>query len=251
MSNMWPWLRSLATLIALLGALLPAHAAAPDYALFDDVLIHNVRNGYVDYDGIAANPRFAVFLKQLATAEQPTDRKAELALLINAYNAFAISGILQGYSPSSRIGRWRFFERLEFQLSGAPTTLEDLEHKRLRLLGEPRIHFAIVCASLSCPRLVSRAYRPETLEAELDAAARGFVNDITRNHFDVAQRTAFLSSIFDWFRTDFEQGGSTLPAFLARYLQEPAARAALTEGRLAIRYLDYDWGLNGRYADQD
>ncbi len=251
MQTMTDGFRRLAAVVALLACVTSTQAAGPDYGLLDDILVHNVRNGYVDYDGIAANPRFESFLRELATAPRPAERKAELALLINAYNAFAISGILQGYSPSSRLGRWRFFERLEFQLSGAPTTLEDLEHKRLRLLGEPRIHFAIVCASLSCPRLASRAYRPETLEEQLDAAARGFVNDITRNHFDVAQRTAFLSSIFDWFRSDFEQNGSTLPAFLARYLQEPAARAALLEGRLAIRYLDYDWGLNGRHATQD
>ncbi len=251
MNTVTAGLRILATLLALLVVAGPSRAAQPDYALFDDVLSHHVRDGYVDYDGIAANPRFDAFLKQLATAGKPAGREAELALLVNAYNAFAISGILQGYSPSSQFGRWRFFERLKFQLSGAPTTLEAIEHQRLRLMGEPRIHFAIVCASLSCPRLANRAYRPETLDAQLDAAARGFVNDITRNHFDVAQRTAFLSSIFDWFRADFEQGGSTLPTFLARYLQEPAARAALLEGRLAIRHLEYDWGLNGRFAGQD
>ncbi|MBM4197278.1 MAG: DUF547 domain-containing protein [Gammaproteobacteria bacterium] len=241
--------RSLWLLVAALA--LPALATAagpPDYTLFDDVLTPNVNKGYVDYDGIAANPRFGRFLTALAEAPRPANRDEELALLINAYNAFAISGILQGYSPSSRLGRWRFFERLEFTLSGEPITLEDLEHKRLRTLGEPRIHFAIVCASLSCPRLASRAYRPETLDRDLDAATRGFVNDVTRNHYDIAQRTAFLSSIFDWFRGDFETGGSTLPSFLARYVQDPAVRAALLEGRLAIRHLDYDWGLNGRFS---
>jgi hypothetical protein len=234
---------------ALLAPAAPARAAAPDYALLDQVLVENVRDGYVDYDGIAANPRFARFLAQLGEAELPAgDRDAELALLVNAYNAFAISGILQGYSPATRVGRHRFFKRAEFRLAGEDVTLDELEHRRLRPLGEPRIHFAIVCASLSCPRLANRAYRPETLDAQLDQAARGFVNDVTRNNFDVAQKTAFLSAIFDWFREDFERAAGSVPKYVERFVEEPATRAALREGRLAVRFLDYDWELNGSFT---
>lgn len=236
-----------AALLALVAA--PARAAAPDYALLDQVLVENVRDGYVDYDGIAANPRFARFLGQLGDAELPAgDRNAGLALLVNAYNAFAISGILQGYSPATRLGRQRYFKRLRFRLAGADVTLDGLEHGRLRPLGEPRIHFAIVCASLSCPRLASRAYRPETLDAQLDEAARRFVNDVTRNNFDVAQKTAFLSAIFDWFHEDFERAAGSVPKYVERYVEEPATRAALREGRLAVRHLDYDWELNGSFT---
>jgi hypothetical protein len=232
-------------------SLAPARAAAPDYALLDQVLVENVRNGYVDYDGIAANPRFATFLGQLGTADLPDDRNQRIALLVNAYNAFAISGILQGYSPATRFGRSRYFKRLDFRLAGAEVTLDELEHQRLRPLGDPRIHFAIVCASLSCPRLANRAYRAETLDAQLDDAARRFVNDVTRNNFDVAQKTAFLSSIFDWFHEDFERAAGSVPKYVERYVEDPAIRAALREGRLAVRHLDYDWELNGSLTKAD
>jgi hypothetical protein len=223
-----------------------AVGAVPDYALLDDVLVQNVRNGYVDYDGIAANPKFAQFVGQLADKPEPfASPAAKLAYYINAYNALAIRGILDGYSPATRFGRFRFFRMHDMRVAGEDLTLEDIEHERLRPDGDPRIHFAIVCASISCPRLANRAYLPETLDAQLDGAAQRFVNDITRNQFDIGQKSAFLSQIFDWYRADFEQAAGSLPKYLARYVQEPATRAALLEGRLAVTYLPYDWELNG------
>lgn len=232
-----------------IGGTVPAVAALPDYGLLDEVLIQNVRDGYVDYDGIGANPKFAGFLEQLAAKPEPFASPAdELAYYINAYNAFAIRGILDGHSPQTRFGRYRFFKWLDFRLAGEDVTLDEIEHERIRPLGDARAHFAVVCASISCPRLANRSYLPETLDAQLDAAAQRFVNDITRNRFDIQQRTAFVSSIFDWYRGDFEQAAGSLPAYLARYVQEPATRAALLEGRLAITYLPYDWELNGGYA---
>jgi hypothetical protein len=235
--------------VAAIFAARAAGAATPDYALLDEVLLSNVRNGYVDYDGISVDPRFARFIAQLA--EKPDafpNPGAELAYYVNAYNAFAIRGILDGYSPATRFGRLRFFKSLDFTLGGAKITLEELEHERIRKMGDPRVHFAIVCASISCPRLSNRAYLPETLDAQLDEATQRFVNDLTRNQLDITQRTAFLSPIFQWYREDFEKAAGSLTGYLARYVQEPATRAALSEGRLVIRYLPYDWDLNGRYA---
>lgn len=239
----------LAAWAALALAPLPAAAGLPDYALFDEVLLQNVRNGYVDYDGIAVNPRFAEFVRQLGETPDIGDREAQLAYYINAYNAFAISGILQGYSPATRFGRFRYFKNLDFRLAGAEISLEELEHERIRPMGDPRIHFAIVCAAISCPRLSNRAYLPDTLDAQLEDAARRFTNDITRNRFDISQKTAFVSPIFDWFSEDFEKAAGSVPGYLALQVQEPAARAALREGRLALRYLPYDWDLNGRFEE--
>jgi hypothetical protein len=239
----------LSAAVMVVSACGPVMAAMPDYALLDEVLLQNVRNGYVDYDGIDANPRFAEFLRQLAAAPDGFDtRAAELSYYINAYNAFAIRAILDGYSPATRIGRHRYFRSARFRLAGKDITLEELEHQRIRPMSDPRIHFAIACASLSCPRLSNRAYLPDTLDAQLDEATRRFINDVTRNRFDIPQKTAFVSEIFDWFGADFARAAGSLPDYLARYVQEPAARAALTEGRLAIRHLPYDWDLNGHYT---
>ena len=132
-----------------------SQAAVPGYGDFDAVLLRNVERGFVDYAGIAADPAFARFMVSLEETrpEEAADSRARSALLINAYNAFAIQGILDGYSPSSRLGRYSYFRRLEYQLMGEPVTLHDLETRQLMPLGDPRIHFAIVCASISCPRL--------------------------------------------------------------------------------------------------
>ncbi|MCC7490159.1 MAG: DUF547 domain-containing protein [Gammaproteobacteria bacterium] len=237
----------LAVLVLALAA--PAgRAAAPDYALLEEALLQNVRDGYVDYDGIADNPKFARFVTDLATAQAPTERNEALAFYINAYNAFAIQGILQGHTPDSSSGRRRFFGSLKFGLGGGKVTLEEIEQQRLRPFGDPRAQLALARAALSGPRLSSHAYLPGTLDAQLDAASRRFVNDVSRNRFDIARRTAFLSPLFDWHRSDFEAAAGSLPGWLARHVDEPASRAALLEGRLALRYLDFDWDLNGRYA---
>lgn len=244
--------RGAATLLALLAlaaqAALAAAAAAPDYGLLEEVLLQNVRNGYVDYDGIAAQPKFARFVAELETAPPPAGRNAALAYYVNAYNALAIQGVLQGPAPATASSLRRLATSTRFILGGEKLTLGDIEKQRLLPLAEPRTHFALACAALACARLSSHAYLAETLDAQLDEAARRFVNDVTRNRFDIAQRTAFVSPLFAAHRAEFEAAAGSLPAWLARYVDEPASRAALLEGRLALRYLDPDWELNGGYA---
>ncbi len=243
-----------AGLVAIAAALLltvaafPAAATMPDYALLDEALLQNVRNGYVDYDGLEANPGFARFLEQLAPKPDALDAPgAALAYYINAYNAFAIRGILDGGSPATRMGRSRFFGRAKFRIAGEALSLNQIE-QRLDPKSDLRIHFALACASLSCPRLSNRAYLPATVDAQLEDATRRFINDVTRNRFDVQQKTAFVADVFERFGADFDAAGGSLPGYLAKYVQEPATRAALTEGRLAIHHLPHDWDLNGSYA---
>ncbi len=206
-------------------------------------------SGFVDYDGIRADPAFDRFVTGLANAA-PADLAApdtRLAFLINAYNALAIRGILDGYSPSSRFGRYIYFKRRKYDLLGEKTTLEGLEHGQILPLAEPRVHFAIVCASISCPRLASHAYTPEDLEAQLEAAARSFANDGARNRYDVKRKIAFLSSIFDWYDADFVRAAGSIQKYLARYVSDPAAAELLARDGFELRFLDYDWDLNGVY----
>jgi Protein of unknown function, DUF547 len=228
---------------------LPAAAALPDSGDLDAVFLRNVRNGFVDYDGIRADPAFDRYRAGLATAADSDlgTPEVRLAFLINAYNALAIQGILDGHSPSSWLGRYNYFKRQEYGLLGGTTTLEQLEHDRILPLGDPRVHFAIVCASLSCPRLASGAYDPAELDAQLEAAARAFANDPTRNRFDVQRRIAFLSSIFDWFEADFVRAAGSVQKFLARYVSDPAVAGLLAQDGFEVRFVDYDWDLNGVY----
>jgi hypothetical protein len=236
-------------LALLLLATSAAAAAAPDYRQFDDVLVRNVRNGWVDYDGIAADPAFGRFVRQLATttAADLPDRSARLAFYINAYNALAIQGILNGDSPATRVGRAVFFRRRTYEVLGQQVTLDTIEKEWLAALEEPRVHFAIVCASLGCPRLASRAWRPETVEVQLDAAARAFINDPTRNRFDGPRSLALLSQIFEWYEADFTRAAGSVPAYLAGYVRDPGVAAGLAAGGFKLQYIPYDWNLNGTW----
>jgi hypothetical protein len=218
-----------------------------------------VRDGLVDYRGMKAEAagELDAYLRQLAsvTASQYATwtREERLAFWINAYNAYTVRLVLDHF-PLRSIRSIGILPGAAFRddfipmdtLRGRKLSLDDIEHQILRReLDEPRIHFAIVCASRSCPVLRDEAYRAQYLDAQLEDAARRFVRDPSRNRFDAATRTFHASSIFKWFRGDFERRAGSLASFLARYADDAAA-AALRTGGVRIEFLDYDWSLNER-----
>jgi hypothetical protein len=219
-----------------------------DYAPWDALLRAHVRDGFVDYPAFGASAEFAEFRRALRRVRftRETTMATRKALWLNGYNVAAIAGVLGGGSPETLLGRARFFWRTRFALGGEEITLADLENERLRRLGDPRIHFAIVCASASCPRLASEAFGPARLDEQLDRATRAFINDPTRNAFDLDGGVALLSQIFEWYEEDFRATDGTLSEYIARYVADPQVAAALREGALEIEYLPYDWSLNGR-----
>jgi len=231
---------------------LPA-AAAPgdfeaviDWSSWDAILAAHVADGRVDYDAVRAEAGLAVTVADLAAADlEGQEPDAVLSFYINAYNVLAVQGILDGHSPRTNLGKLRFFYWEKFEVAGERMTLNELEHERIRPLGEPRIHFAIVCASASCPRLRSEAYLPSSLDAQLDDAARRFINDSGKNRIDLGRGVAELSRIFKWFAEDFEAAAGGVPAYVAGYLADDRAARALRGSRLKVRHLDYDWSLNG------
>jgi hypothetical protein len=218
-----------------------------------------VSGGLVDYAALKRDGRPALdpYLRSLESVERAEleawPRSDQLAFWINAYNAYTVKLVLDhhplrsirsiGFLPGSAFKRK--FIPLE-RAAGRKLSLDDIEHRILRArFQEPRIHFAIVCASRSCPVLRDEAYRGGDLDAQLDGAARAFLRDPARNRYDPASRTLSLSSIFEWFRGDFESAAGTLPAFVARYADEGTAEA-LRRGGVKIEFLDYDWSLNER-----
>jgi len=227
-----------------LAAALPTHVHAIDHAPFDALLRANVKNGVVNYPGFQDNAAFKGYVAELAKPANLAGRADELAYYINAYNALAIQGILDGLSPSSYFGRQRYFKGQEWAVNGGKITLDAIEHKILRLKGEPRIHFAIICASKSCPFLRNEAYVPAKLDAQLDDQARQFVNDDFRNRFDKAKRTAHLSEIFKWFGEDF-QGAGSVQKYIAKYVADPEVAKVLAQDGYRVEWIDYDWSLNG------
>ncbi len=226
----------------------PIDPAQVSHRLLNDLLQTSVRDGFVNYPEIQSDQRFAAYLA-LLNRVNPSALSSEgdqLAFWINAYNACAIQGILDGYSPKPYVGWYRFFKLRTYGIGGARLNLSDLEHEILRKqFHEPRIHFAIVCASSSCPKLPSWAYEGARLDQQLDQSARAFINDPTRNRFDRELRIAYLSKIFDWFEEDFSKIAGSVLQFVAHFVSDADLARDLTAGVYRIAYLEYDWNLNG------
>lgn len=213
----------------------------------DKVLTAHVTDGRVDYPAIAQDANFDEYITLLKQVDlsQLKDRQEQLVFWINAYNALAIQGILDGKSPSSFFGRITYFKTTNYDVGGDDISLYDLEREVLIPLGEPRMHFAIVCASHSCPKLRSQAYAVEQFDAQLEEGTREFINDSTRNRFDREKKIAYVSKIFDWFDEDFEQHSGSIQRYLALYVDDPRLAKQLEAEQFKIKFLDYDWSLNG------
>lgn len=197
-------------------------------------------DGRVAYRALAQNDRAALddYLRALAEAKPDGwAESAQIAFWLNAYNAIIVAGVLDGYSPESFFGRKRFFGFYERVVAGESRSPEDIEHGILRAkFAEPRIHFALVCASTSCPKLRREAFDSASLESQLQDQTRTFLEDPARNRF--APRVVRISMIFRWFEEDFAEAAGSVIAFLRRYRRLDA------EPR--VEYLEYDWTLNAQ-----
>jgi hypothetical protein len=225
----------------------------------------------LDYAGMAGDrAALKAYLQTLSgvpEAEfQGWTKPQRMAFLINAYNAFTVEKILTRYPDIASI--WDFgkifgnpFKDDFFKLFGRAFTLDAIEHETLRKPGaydEPRVHFAVNCASIGCPMLREEAYVAARLDAQLEEQAVRFLSDRSRNRYAAAQDRLEVSKIFDWFKEDWQSGyrgfdGKTPPitsreAYFARYAKlladAPEARARLAGITPSITFLEYDWSLN-------
>jgi len=243
--------------LSLLAAALPAAAPALDRALYARILQESTRQVddlaqvRVDYRGLREDPRWRELVDSLEATDPEAleGEAARKAFWIDAYNILAIEWVVRKAPKESirDIGNFLFpvWKRTVARVGGRDVSLDRIEHEILRPLGDPRIHGAIVCASLSCPPLRREPYRPETLDAQLDANVRDWLAEPRKGvRVDRDAKTVWLSSIFDWFEEDFEAAGGVL-AFVERFAPEPEARwLAEHGGEARIRSLDYDWSLN-------
>lgn len=202
---------------------------------------HVDADGLVDYGGFVADrAQLQAYLDTLSGhAPGPHwTREARLAYYINLYNAGTVMLIVQHYPLKSIKDLSDPWGRKFLRIGEARVSLEEVEHGILRKMGEPRIHFAINCASFSCPRLQPWAFTETGLEKQLHQATGEFLNDPGRNRFSGGK--AQLSRIFKWFKEDFTGGGQTLVQFVNPYLAAPLPADTRVE------YLPYDWSLNDR-----
>ncbi|MBD8524462.1 DUF547 domain-containing protein [Pseudomarimonas arenosa] len=251
-------------LVGILGWSSVTAASGFEHEQWNDLLERHVQwtdGGHasvVDYGGMRADrARLQAYLDRLSAfpAEHfaRLDRLDQLAFLLNAYNAFTVALVADGGPQIESIkdlgslfrSPWkqRFFDLL-----GERRHLDEVEHELIRGnpgLADPRIHFAVNCASVGCPALRPEAYEGAKLEAQLDDQTRRFLADRSRNRVD--GDTLWLSPIFRWYRQDFGDDDPPWP-FLrehaATLADEPAGRAVVRAGQLDIEYTDYDWSLN-------
>jgi hypothetical protein len=223
------------------------------HELFDQVLQKYVNSqGRVNYAGLKNNPGTLESYLDLLAVNAPSDRatfQTGLAFWINAYNALTIKGVLDHY-PTTSVRKIKlfggFFSRIKFQVGGRSYTLDNIEHDIIRSeFGDPRIHFALVCASLGCPILENRSFVPETLEERLDNATANFINNPEKVRLDRENRVLYLSQIFEWYAEDFEDTHDSVINFISEYL--PEVDAAFLKGKeVQIQYVQYDWSLNAQ-----
>jgi len=209
----------------------------------------------VDYPGLAASTDWRRLVAQLDTTDPSAlaSREQRLAFWINAYNILAIDLVARHPEIESirDIGSLLrpVWKREAGRVGGQPISLDEIENGILRKQGEPRMHAAIVCASLSCPSLRREPFDAARLDAQLDDAVRRWLASPEKGlRLDRARGVLWLSSIFDWFEADFEPGG--VLAFVSRYLSD-ADRAFVETRRPRLEYFNYDWRVNALAAQPE
>ena len=245
----------------LVGTVVPASQRvsldAIDHAGWDALLRRFVDDrGQVDYRGWKADASAIAeldgYLNRLSTgdADGAASREVKLAFWINAYNAVTVKGILREYPTTSirnhtaKLWGYNIWKNLLLQVDGDKPSLNDIEHKTLRLMGEPRIHFAIVCASKGCPRLLNEAYTAERLEEQLDLNARDFFAQQQNFQVDAGAKRVRLSAILQWFGEDFGDNERGVLNTISQWLPNDDSRRLVADPSVRVGYLDYDWGIN-------
>lgn len=270
MSKLKRWVVMLVVAMSSIVFLMPAHASGFDHSTWDTLLkkhVSSVRNGQttqVDYAGFSADRgKLKPYLAAVSTVTKAQfdlwQRSAQLAFLINAYNAYTVELVLTAYPNVASIKDLGSFlqspwKKRFISLLGETRSLDDIEHGLIRgseRYSDPRIHFAVNCASIGCPALRPEAYVADLLDAQMDDATRNFLADRTRNRLE--DGVLKVSSIFKWYRSDFEKGWrgtNDLAHFFALYRQplglSESDSQALIAGKFTIDFLDYNWQLNAK-----
>lgn len=210
-----------------------------DHSLWTNFLEKYVSNeGRVDYKTIKNNSEsLNSYIQKLSKniPDESWSKNETLAYWINAYNTFTIDLIIRNYPVISIKDIKKPWQQRLWKLGDKWYSLDEIEHQILRKMDEPRIHFAIVCASVSCPKLLNEAYSADNLEHQLTKATKDFLNDNSKN--SISENNLELSKIFKWFNSDFTKTHSLI-GFLNLYSNIQISENA------KIKFKDYNWNLN-------
>ena len=226
-----------------------------DHSKWADFLKEHVEDGWVDYAAIKKDTsQLRAYLADLAKADlKKLGRNEQIALYVNAYNAFTVKLITEYYPriksikdiPDGIFSRKRWKHK-RWAIGRRTYSLSEIEHDVLRSkFKDPRVHYALNCASISCPPLRGEPYEGEKLGEQLDGAAKAFQINPQGLRLARAQRIVYLSRIHDWYREDFEEAAGSVLRYVAQYAPRETAEFLLAnEKNREIRYMDYDWRLN-------
>ncbi|WP_066221637.1 DUF547 domain-containing protein [Formosa haliotis] len=230
--------KSIVVLLIIFGIIPSVFSQQVNHDIWTTVLKENVdNNGHVNYKNLKQHPQNLNTYLDLLSKSNPNSswsKNETLAFWINAYNAFTIKLIIDHYPISSIKDISKPWDTPFISINNTSYSLGDVEHNILRTINKPQIHFAIVCASVSCPKLLNEAYTATHLNAQLDTAAVNFINS-DKNQLTAG--TIKLSKIFKWFSKDFKTKGSLIQ-FINTYAKHPI------NADEHIGYLSYNWDLN-------
>lgn len=205
-----------------------------------DVFFDNyVSDSQVDYSRIKNHPQLLDSLLMMAKVIRVdvNDAKTYKAFWINAYNLATIKGVVNRYPIKSVRDVVGFFDSTSYEIGGKVVTLNEIENKLLRAeFHEPRFHFVLVCAALSCPPIINKSYRPETLEEQLQEQTILSLNN--PEFVKLESNKVFFSRIMEWYYEDFTENGQSLIQFTNNY------RVVKIPENLQVDFYTYDWSLN-------
>lgn len=234
-------------LLILLAIALPSTMSqAFDHSSIDSILKRYVDGGgMVDYASLKTNRSgLDTYLTTTGAVSKSVfdgwGKNEQLAFLINVYNAETLQYIVDNHPISSikKLGGiistpW---DKKNVDLLGDEVSLNHLEHKVIRpKYGEPRIHFALVCAAKGCPPLRNEAYTAAKLESQLESQAKVFLNQTSKNRIEGDK--LYLSTIFKWYGGDFKKGGGSVEDYVDPFMEGSASGKSVT-------WTEYDWSLN-------
>jgi uncharacterized protein DUF547 len=205
---------------------------------------HDTSLSWVDYTGMKKDPEFNKLVQQFAefSPDQLEGKQEQLAFYINTYNILAIKTVIDHWPVKSikDVGSFlkSVWKKKAGTIGGKEVSLDEIENEILRPLGDPRIHMAIVCASVSCPNLRDEPYTAERIDEQLDDQAKSFLSNPQKGLF-IDGNTARTSKIFNWFKKDFKKAYGNVNAFIAKYSDLP------DDVKLKAN-LPYDWSVNGQ-----
>jgi len=242
-----------------------AYAFDHSHSIWTEILTKHVqiknsgKTSTVNYTAIKKDPRrLNEYLQNLSAVKRSDfsqfSQENQISFLINVYNAFMVSLVVENHPIKSvkelgipLVGPWK---KSFINVFGRRHSLDDIEHGMLRKnYAEPRIHFGVNCASVSCPSLRAEAFVGSKLSQQLDEQARIFFSNENENRFDLSKKLLHLNPILKWFNSDFSKNGDAgTVEYVAKYL--PALSAVISTGQanpkeISVKYGDYNWDING------